>query len=110
MNWWEWIIIAWAIVAIVVPVCGNLPNADIGAFLACLVSVIAAVALTLTLVLVVVNRSVTRENCHNWGVANERPVKFASYTFWNYGCVTPDGYGRWIPTNQIIVNVPKPEA
>lgn len=113
MNWWEWIIALWGASAIPLGLSWWLVSkTQRSALVPCIVGCVIAlfaVIFSITLTLYVVNRSVTAESCHNWGVANQRPAKFASYSFFDYGCVTPDGHGNWIPTSQIIVNVPKPE-
>lgn len=114
MNWWEWIIVLWGVTGVFVAIALILDtngwyDARWFAMVPGLVVGLFAVIMSITLPLYVVNRSVTAENCRNWGIQNDRPAKFASYTFWTYGCVTPDGHGHWIPTGQIFVNVPKVE-
>lgn len=115
MNWWEWIILLWGVALLFGGIgifCDSQPWWGLWwAFYGPAIGfALFALIFSITLPLVVLNRSVTAEDCHNWGVQNNRPSKFASYTFWRYGCVTPDGHGHWIPTNQIIVNVPKGES
>lgn len=110
--WWLWIIVAWVVL---VPVIVHFSRkVDVlnceWPLIPVVLSCIALLVVTLLFSIGGIGRHMEAEDCHNWSVQNDRPTKFASYTWWDYSCITPDGHGHWIPTSQIIVNIPKGES
>lgn len=47
------------------------------------------------------SKHVASYECRHWGEANGRPVKFVTYTFWSWDCLTPNhnAPGTWISTD-----------
>jgi hypothetical protein len=71
------------------------------------VSLLVAIALLIggiTWTFVSVSKSQGRESCHRYGELTNRPTKFVYYTYWSWGCLTPDPSqpGTLIPINQLV--------
>jgi hypothetical protein len=80
------------------------------AFMACMVDGEALGAIVCVLLLIgcivgtavaanTVSRTMSAEDCHNWSVSTGLPTKFASYTYWDYGCLVKTSHGNWVPTS-----------
>lgn len=67
-------------------------------------AVLAVVGFILALVFGVntMARSQDETRCTGFGVSANREVKFVSYSYWSWACLTPSGHdGKWINTDNL---------
>jgi hypothetical protein len=106
MPWlWFLLCVGGLLVAVAMMIFDGLEHAAVFIFAIVLgfASIFAGAMLTVN----AIQRQQTVASCRAWGEQNNRPTRFASYTWWTYECITPDGHGRWVPTTQIFSNVPQ---
>ncbi len=75
-------------------------------------AVIATIVAVMTLGLIVIiggvvlgARTVTKHydhiSCTQFGEQSNRKVRFVTYNFWNWDCLTPTADGKWISTKNL---------
>lgn len=74
------------------------------AFATIVTGVVAAVCVIALAVAVVANRiskHYDKAACHSYSTNTGRQVRFVTYTFWSWDCLTPAADGKWIPTSNL---------
>lgn len=64
--------------------------------------ILGAIVASCVLVFVPFSRDVDRRACTRYGHVNQRVVKFVTYNWGSWDCLTKDNHGNWIPKDNLI--------
>jgi hypothetical protein len=66
-----------------------------------LIGIIALIGAVMALVVVPIGKHYDKAACHTFGDRSNREVRFVTYTYWSWDCLTPTVDGKWISTSRL---------